>query len=263
MVNKRLLEIANRLGKYSPDLLPPASGEGNNQGSPAGFSLEDLTDSYRISGINYQNGIYQVDLSKSLLEAKTQDEHAQAAIESKKTNGFFFHSYPLFHSIASALEQNRNNPRFKEKIEEVRLFIKDAALKNWLTTSTRIIYNPKNEKDIVMHNYKQPEQYLLELDSFIGNDCFITSKDAVNVESPLKCLLDTSQSIQEINSVYKWLTDVNAYLYRVNSDRQEKDERVARFYAESDGVFLYCYGGPRGSNPALGVRYAPQARAAK
>ena len=40
------------------------------------FSLEELTDFYRINGISYRNEIYTVDLSKTLLESRTQDQHA-------------------------------------------------------------------------------------------------------------------------------------------------------------------------------------------
>ena len=258
MPNPRLIEIAKRLGKNTvPDLpiedIPSIPGD---------FSLEDLTDSWRFSNISYRNNICTVDLFKELLPKRTQDQHSEAAVEAERNNEFHFPSYPLQHSIFSALEQNKDNPKFKERIGEAREFIKNSALKSWLMTSTRIIYNPKNQKDIVIHNYKQPDQYSLELDSFIGPDCYITGKEAVNVESPLRALLDTNQSVQEINSVYKWLTDVNAYLFRVNSERQEKDECVARFYADSDGD-LNCFGDSRDSDPAFGVKFARRARAVK
>lgn len=227
------------------------------------FSLEDKLDLWRINGVQYRNGIYTVDLKKELLEDKKQDQHTEAAVEAKKNAQFHFPSYPLLHSLVSTLEQNKNNPIYKKGIEEARLFIKNSTLKNWLITSTRIIYNPTNEKDIVIHDYKQPDQYSLELDTFIGPDCFITSKEAVNVESPLKCLLNTGQSAQEINSIYKWLTDLDAYLYRVNTDRQVKDERVAGFWAASSRAILYCNRYHVSPNSSLGVRYAPQAHAAK
>ena len=254
MVNKRLVEIANRLGRNDLPELPPI-GEENVPLEE--FSLEDLTDFYRISGINYNKGIYSIDLSRSLLEAKTQDGHVEAAIEARKNNQFLFPSYPLQHSIISALEQNKDNPNFKEKIEEIRLFIKKTALKSWLMTSTRIKYR-ENGKDSVIHNYNLPDQYEIQ-ENFVDPDGFIT-KPETKAQPALKALLGVDD-LQEINNVYKWLTEKDTYLVRVNS--KVDTERVARFVAGSDRVILDCYRNALYSVPAFGVRYAPQARAKK
>ncbi|HLC56788.1 MAG TPA: hypothetical protein VJJ23_06125, partial [Candidatus Nanoarchaeia archaeon] len=49
---------------------PGETGSGN---LTVDFSLEDLTGSYRITGIQYRNGIYTVNLFKELLPCQTQD----------------------------------------------------------------------------------------------------------------------------------------------------------------------------------------------
>ena len=266
MVNKRLVEIANRLGKYSPDLIPPSEDGADGSTAPELFSLEDRADFWRFSSINYRNNVYTVELKKELLDSrnsKTQDEWIDYSKQAKSRNDFHIADFPLYFAIKNFLYANKDDPAFKNKIKEVKEFMKKQMFDHWLMTSTRIAYNPKNEKDIVTHNYNMPDQYSLELDSFIGNDCLITDKKAVNVEDPLRALFDTNKSANKINQIYKWLTDVDAYLYRVNSIPNKRDERVAGFGAYSDWVDLDCGGDPEDSDSALGVRYAPQARAKK
>ena len=218
---------------------PGETGSGN---LTVDFSLEDLTDSYRITGIQYRNGIYTVNLFKELLTYQTQDQHAEhrKQVIANNTNEFYTPSYPEFHSVISTLEQNKDNSQYKDKIEEVRQFLKQQMLDKWLITLTRIQYNPEDQKDKVIHNYNQQDSYKIELDSFIGPDGYITDQNVTNVIIPLQALLDTKQSLQEINSIYKWLTDRNGYIYRLNSEASKTTETVAGIYADSDRAWFNC-----------------------
>ncbi len=227
-----------------------------NKNVSTDFSLEDLTDYWRFIGINYRNDIHQVDLAKTLQPKRTQDEHAEhrKQIIKSNSNEFYLPDYPLFHSMVSTLNQNKDNFKYKEKVEEARQFIKDSALNSWLVMLTRIQYNPKNQKDKVIHNYKQKDQYTIELDSFVGSDGYIVDKNAITLEEPLKVLLDTKQSIQEINQIYKWLTDKDAYIFRVNSERENTDERVAWFNIYSSRTGVGCAWFPSDSYVGLGMR---------
>ncbi len=220
------------------------------------FSLEDLTDYWRFIGINYRNDIHQVDLAKTLQPKRTQDEHAEhrKQIIKSNSNEFYLPDYPLFHSMITALNQNKDNKQYKEKIEEVRKFIKNSSLNNWLMMLTRIQYNLKNQNDIVIHNYNQQDQYIIELDSFIGPDGYITHQSTTNAEQPLKALLDTKQSMQEINQAYKWLTNVGDYIWRMNSKIEDKVDSVAWFVADSDRAYFNCARDNSYSYEGLGMR---------
>src|SRR3989344_4016037 len=232
---------------------PGETGSGN---LTVNFSLEDLTGSYRITGIQYRNGIYTVNLFKELLPRQTQDKHAEhrKQVIADNTNEFYTPSYPEFHSVISTMEQNKDNSQYKDKIEEVRQFLKQQILDRWLMTLTRIQYNPENQKDKVIHNYNQQDSYKIELDSFIGPDGYITDQNVTNVIIPLQALLDTKQSLQEINSIYKWLTDGNAYIWRLNSEVSRTTESVARIVAGSDRVGFDCDGHINLSYASLGIR---------
>ncbi|MBI2106212.1 hypothetical protein HYT56_05260 [Candidatus Woesearchaeota archaeon] len=123
-------------------------------------------------------------------------------------------------------------------------------------TLTRIRYNPKGD-DIVIHNYKQQNQYEIPV-NFLGPNEVILSAD--NAQKPMQTLLDTKQSLQEINDAYKWLTGVNAYILRLSSRPKKQDEKIARFYAYSNEAIFDCGRNPLDSNPALGVKFYPKGR---
>src|SRR3989344_8760161 len=130
-------------------------GETGSGNLTVDFSLEDLTGSYRITEIQYRNGIYTVNLFKELLPCQTQDQHAEhrKQVIADNTNEPYSLDYPLFNSTATSLFQNKDNSQYKDKIEEVRQFLKQQMLDKWLMTLTRIQYNPENQKDKVIHNY--------------------------------------------------------------------------------------------------------------
>ena len=253
-INPNLIKLAEQT--YNPELEIDESvlEETKEPIKKSGeFTLEDLTDFYRINGVNYRDNIYTVDLSKALLSGKTQEQHAEHRKEAITNNEFYTQDYPLFHSMITALKENKDG-QYRQKIGEVRQFIKDLALKYWLMTLTRIQYNP-NGKDTIIHNYKQQDKYEAKID-FIGPDGYITNKKTGNVIKPLQALLNTKQSIQEINNAYKWLTDVDTYLWRINSKPGNIYERIARFSIDSGRAYLYCGRNPEYSYSSLGVRAA-------
>ena len=223
---------------------------------PKQVNLETSLDFWTIPNVEYRNGICTVDIAKQLLDngnAKTQDEWVEYSKQAQQNNGFYAGDFPLYHAIFTTLFKNKDGSQ-KDAVEEIREFIKQKMIEKWLITLTRIRYAPKNQKNKVIHNYNMPDQYAVELDSFIGPDGFI--EKTTKVEGPLQALLGTQQSIKEINSVYKWLTDVDAYLFRLNSGVQNVDESVAGFNADSGGAVLYCFRYPLNSNAVLGVRSA-------
>jgi len=215
------------------------------------FSLENLTDFYSISGIPYRNEICCIDLSKTLLPSKTQDEHAEHRLNAK-SGEFCLGDMSLYHALFTALYNNRDSQSFKDQIEEARQFIKESMLEHWLMTLTRIKYNPDGN-DLVIHNYHQKDEWKDSINTFVGPGGYLNDVSTTNVERPLQALLDTQQNASEINSVYIWLTGGNAYISRVNSLPEEFDERVAGLDAGSDGASLDCDRSPSSSVESLGV----------
>ena len=218
------------------------------------FSLEERADSWKIRGIN---GIL-VYLSKDQLPggARTQDEYAEhrrIVIESG-SDEFYCPTSPEMDLIVSALYKNKDNPRYQKEVERAKLSLKNIVLKHYLATLTRIQYNPEGN-DVIIHNYKQPDEHKIEVNNFTGPNRYILSQETTNAKAPLQALLDTKDSLEEINERYKWLTSADSYVIRLNSRPEEQDEKVARFFAYSDGALLSCYGDPLGSNASLWVKF--------
>ena len=264
MPNPRLIEIAKRLGRT--DLpIPPIEEEtaSSTAGSfSLGFSLEDKLNFWRFSNINYKNGIYQVDLAKSLLDngnSKTQDEWIEYSRQAQRNNDFYLADFPLYFAVKLSLYENRNHSKYKDKIQEAKEFIKKNMFDYWLMTSTRVQYK-KQGKDTIIHDYGLPDQYEIQ-ENFVEIDGFIANPKT-KAQPALNALLNLPTiTPKEVNDVYKWLTEKDAYLIRVNS--KSDTERVAWFGADSGWADLGCGGYPGGSYSSLGVKFAPQARAAK
>ena len=249
MISPRLKEFVRAMSLEGM-ALSPAPPLGGDAKVSAGFSIEDVADCYRISGMEYRNGICQIDISKALLPAGTQEEHAQGRKQALANNDFYTPDFPLFHGVINALYQNREGP-FKNQIESARASLSDLMNGKWLMTLTRIRYAPTGQ-DSVIHNYGQDDQYEAAI-GFVGPDGVIT-KQETNAAPALQALLSTQQSPQEIDQVYRWLRNKDAYLWRVNSRPEAIVERVAWFGAVSGGTSFGCDGGPRGSDAAFGVR---------
>ena len=242
-------ELIKRLNKKTKGKKPEAKKVATE--SPD-FSLEDKTDFYEIKGVHYNNGICRVNLSKTLLPSRTQEEHAEHRMNAKP-NEFYLADISLYYALFTELFSNRDSP-YKPKIEEARQFIKKSMLEHWLTTLTRVHYNP-NGNDMIIHNYGQKDRREDNLNTFIGPNGEITKIS--NAEKPLQLLLNTNQNASEINSVYNWLADVNAYLYRLNSTPSKTDEKVARLDADSVRVCLSCGGDPSDLFGGFGVEIFP------
>jgi len=222
-------------------------------------AIQSAQDYWRVPGVNYRNGVYIVDLAKTLLDsgnAKTQDDWAKYTEEAKQKQDFYTGDMPLYHALFTAWFKQKDKKEDKKESEEVREFIQKQMREKWFTTLTRIAYQPQGD-DLVMHNYGTKDKYEIS-SSIVGADRFIESGDSKALES----ILGTG-NISEINAVYNWINQTPAYIWRVNRKPSKVDERVARFGAIAVGVGLGCYGGPAVSYPSLGVRFVVEAHAKK
>jgi len=202
-------------------------------------------DFWRISNVNYRNGICTVDLAKALLDngaAKTQDEWSRYR-EAVPQNGFYPGDMPFYHALFTVLFKQKDKP----ESEEARAFIQEQMRNNWLTTLTRIAYQPRG-KDKIIHNFGTKDQYEVE-ENIIGKNQVIEQADS----KALEALLGTSD-VNKIKQVYNWINQTPVYIWRLNKKPENIDERVARFVAVSGWVGLDCGGFPQVSGSALGVR---------
>ncbi len=219
---------------------------------------QNLESFWRVEGVSYRDQIHTIDLLKTLLDngaKKTQDEWAEYFKTSKQNNGFYTADFPLYNSLFTALYGRRN----ENVVEEIRKFLKEQFENHWLTTLTRIKYNPKG-LDEIMHNYNMPDQYIIK-ENIVGQDGYLKDKKT-NPQPALNAVLG-SKNTDEIEETYKWITGKEAFIFRLNNKPKEITEAVAGFYASSVGADLDCYWDPSVSSSSLGVRLAPKAQAAK
>nr|AQS34944.1 hypothetical protein [uncultured archaeon] len=225
-----------------PKIIPTKPTIGNIQSSD---------DFWSISGVQYRDGIYTVDLMKNLLDegkARTQDQWVEYSTEAQKTGEFYVSDYPLFYQTLRTVFSSKDDSKMKDQAEEIKTTLKGLSRNHWLTTLTRISYHPKGE-DVVIHNYGMDDQYKIN-QKFVGKNGWI--KELKNKDT-YSALLGTDK-ISEINETFQWLNGTDAYIFRINEKPKSIDERVARFLADSYRADLYCYGDPSGSDGALGVR---------
>jgi hypothetical protein len=231
----------------------------NGKGVPApqvpGTGIQANSDFWKIPGVNDRGKIGTYGLSKTLLDngsSKTQDEWASYSEQAKQRQDFYLGDMPLYHSISTALFKQPES----QNREEARVFIQKNMREKYLMTLTRVAYQPKG-KDKIIHNFGISEQYLLD-ELIVGEDRVIETKDS----KALTVLLGTGD-ISEINSVYQWLNQTNAYIWRLNNKPKQVDERVAWFDAGSGGAGLDCGGGPADTGAGLGVRACAEGAAPK
>ncbi|MBI4158977.1 hypothetical protein HY500_01825 [Candidatus Woesearchaeota archaeon] len=222
-------------------------------------NIEDKTDFWSIDNVPYRNRVCRVDLSKALLDsgnAKTQDEWAEYSRQAQQSNGFYVGDFPLYYALFSQLHSLREDPSMRNTVEEARKFISKQMFEKWLVTLTRLQYK-KSGEDTIVHGYGTPDPYEIQ-GEIVENDGLITDADT-KAQSMLE-LLTGESDVAKVNEVYKWMTEKETYLLRVNSKRDI--ERVAGFIAYSGRVYLFCDGDPGGSGASLGVKiYDPQGRA--
>ncbi len=180
-------------------------------------------------------------LSTHLNQADTQEGHARAVSDLGLRAGSY---KDYFQGAFSALYELRNKGG---EVEQARQFLQDAMRTKYPSTLTRIRYNPRGEKDAIIHNFGTDSPEEISID-FSGVDMPIS-------EMPLEvCLALTGKTPQETGEIMSYLNGgTSSYLWRVNSKPVQRDERVARFFAGSSRAGLSCDGSLAYRYPALRV----------
>ena len=210
-------------------------------------NISSTSDFWTIQHVIYRNNFCKIDLLKTLLEngnLKTQDQWVEYSKQAKTNNNFYVGDMPLYHSLFASLHKFWDKP----ETGKIRDFLQTQFKTKRIMTLTRIKYQTRG-LDKIIHNYKMPNEYLIE-DDFVGPDESIKNS---NNKQNYKSLLD-SDNLKEINSIYNWITEKEIYLSRLNSRPNKEEEKPVKFYAELNYTDLNCFRGPSKSGSSIGVR---------
>ncbi len=119
------------------------------------------------------------------------------------------------------------------------------GLQRYPNTLTRVIYNPQEEKDEIIHNYRTSDAYSI-IGDIVGNDNWIENINNINA---LESLLKT-KDVKRLNEISNAINQTPMYLWRFNSKPSKKVERVVGFGADSIRLCLDAWG-PSGGDPAF------------
>ncbi|MEK6871405.1 MAG: hypothetical protein AABX16_00710 [Nanoarchaeota archaeon] len=198
--------------------------------------------SWDIPGVLYrgEKGTYQLfgEMSPSL----NQDQLAELYTKEKQKGNPHPTDMPLMWAIATRAHELRSD----DKNEKLKNFLKQS-LRRWPNTLTRIIYN-LSEDDCVIHNYGTSDKYSVNC-TVVGSDRWINKLLDKNI---LENILGT-QDTQKINEISQYVNGTDTYLWRLNSKPNQKDERVAGFYADDCRLIFDCDWRPLGGCPAFRV----------
>ena len=252
-INPKLKALADRLKTDLPSENVPIIGtQRKDPTPPVTVNVRGNADAWSISGVEYRNGVYTVDLAKSLLDggnSRQQDGWVDYSKSASAKGDFYTPDYPLFYGTVRALFRAKDEPSKLQEAEEAKKFLQDTSRTRWLMTLTRIKYQPTGNDEVV-HNYGMSDEYKVSK-SIVNPDRFIESADS----KALEAILGTGD-VGEISNVFNWLNGTKTYLWIVNERPSSVDERVARFDAGSVRAGLYCDGYPSYSDASLGVRVA-------
>lgn len=239
--HKRLEDLARANEKRLEDL-----ARGNAEGSKtvlpgtAGFTIQELTDFYRIDGIRYcgnNNGLHSnflYDLCKAPLAPKTQQEHIEHA-SNATPDEFRACNAPLVYAICKALYENKDG-LYHACIENARQRL-DSIFQTSVSTLSSVVYNgtlapDANSaimEDLVTHYHeKSPQRSVSKL---CGPNGPITDPKT-DAYQYVWSLLDTADTMKEVNDVFKWITGKDVYAFRYNDRPVEQVKTGVFFYGD-------------------------------
>ena len=229
IIAERLKELAQNppldIPRGNGGSLPPAMGT-----SPSGFSVEDLTDRYRLHNVVYEGKECTVDWSKALLDGgnnHTQDDW----VNRTKDEEFRLAPGPLYGASMLALHGNKDvgDPQQKDLVNRVATMFKSDfdPDKPYMTTSTRVIWTPQGP-DEVYHRYGYPDMSQIDRD-LVGPNEYI----GPGFEDFTDAMLGT-RDVATLEHAVTWLTGMKPYVLRFNQRPQQIEKRVLRV-----GCYVY------------------------
>ena len=214
------------------------------------FRVEVPTPYFRICGVPYAGGVRTVDLCTTLLESRTQDEHAEHAAKARQDE-FRACPAPFHYALFRTLYSHRAGSQ-KEGIEQVRLCLSAAFDEGLLATLSRVRWKSQG-LDEVVHDYGLRSERIVRA-ILVGPDGYVGDR-VTGAKTYVQKLLGTDDGVKKINSVFEWCVGESVLAYRMNEIPPRDDERVVALGVYDDGRFnLFADVVIGVSRPALGVR---------
>ena len=177
------------------------------------FSIENLNDRYRISGVSYEGRASVVDISKVFLDKGIANKQIEW-IDMTREEEWKLASGPLYRAVCAALYDNRNHTNEQQRflVNKVKQMFEKDFKESSMMTSTRIFYNPEGV-DTVVHNFgyeneREVSGNIVGENGLINEDC--------GFGSAIDALLGTSDC-EEVKAVYSWISGKNSYFWRLNN----------------------------------------------
>ena len=249
MPKAALDKLARRygLGQYAgaPGATAPTTA-GSPLVLPGQFKIEEQSDRYLLSPISYNNGVYQVGLSKKLLD--NESTHTQEEWTNLLQNTEWrLPSGPLMLGIMTALYNERTGAH-ADAIKKIQKLLRKDFKDNWMTTGTRIKYNASGI-DEVIHEYNTPDEYTVEAD-------IVGPQDWVTPTSGFEDSIDTLVGMRDLallEKVSQWGSVKKPYLWRYTNKVDDVWALVLGVY-DDDGFIINASGvGINYDRPARGV----------
>ena len=124
------------------------------------------------------------------------------------------------------------------------------ALRRWPQTASLNVYHSEGQNSAVVHGFGDLA-YRVE-GNLVGPDGWVYDLSPIEREA-LKLILGTKDT-RRINGVARAIINNSAYLWRANSNSDERDERVVGFGASSGRLGFCCNRYPAFRCPAFRVR---------
>jgi hypothetical protein len=237
-------EALKQLKAYKPAII---ENHPTNQAQNLGFSIEELKDRYRLNNIEYHDGIYVVDWSKSLLD--NGQKHVQEEwVQTTDRTEWKLPNSRLVHACLTALYKSRNEPDQTGLVQKMieNIFMPDFK-ENYLLTSTRVAYKPTGE-DVVTHDIDQLTE--IQIKTKMAGSARRIDADSGSQEA-IYAILGT-RNLTEVNQVYEWASGSRPSLQTVLEAEDYSLGAVVLGLSHAGQVFSICCDS-RNMHPARGV----------
>ncbi|GEM_PF-6658778 len=222
--------------------------------SPQRFGIEEIAKGFHLDGVLYRGKLKSFDFMSEPLPECTSSEHVRLA-KKAGVHDYRAASAPHVYSICAALSKNKAG-KYKALVEKARKSLCDilGSDANFILALSQVVYSPKG-LDTAVHDVGLETSWRKKA-HLVGSDGHITAAET-SAREYVQALLDTNDSVKEVNAVFKWITARDSYAYRLNEPQDSEETRVVGLGVGSNFWFILDANDiVDDDGPALGVRRA-------